>query len=81
MAVTKRIDFFSTEEGVNFLVTLEQMTADRAYNTPTTYTSNEKLYPNNQMSFVDRHMNYINTHPKIDADKYLSNLRLMTNLR
>ena len=79
--VSKRVDFFNSEEGVEIEQILMQMTTDTAYNTNSIYSANTDLYPDNQMSFVDKHMNYLRCHPAIDTRQYLSNLRLMTKLK
>ncbi len=60
---------------------LEAMVLDKSYNTESSYSSNSELYPDNVQSFIDKHMNYINTHPDTNIEHYLSNLRLMTRIQ
>lgn len=51
------------------------------YNTESSYSTNSSRYPDNVIPFVDKHMNYLNVHPKLDASMYIANLRLMTRRR
>jgi hypothetical protein len=76
----KRIDFQTSDEGRDFRQKLLGMTADGSYNTSSSYSTNSR-YPDNLIPFVDRHMNYLSTHPKLEAGKYLANLKLMTKVR
>ena len=77
----KRSDFFGSEEGEDIQAILKKMVADTTYNTESTYSSNGEQYPDNLIPFVDKHMNYLNSHPKLDSSKYIRNLRLMTRIR
>jgi hypothetical protein len=77
----KRSDFFDSEEGVDIREQLRLMTTDNKYNTTSTFSTNNELYPDNLIPFVDKHMNYLNVHPKLDATQYLANIRLMTRVR
>jgi hypothetical protein len=77
----KRVDFLSSEEGIESRRALQHMVADATYNTDPTYSSNTKLHPNNLISFVDKHMDYLCSHPAIDPQHYLSNLRLISRLK
>ena len=77
----KRSDFLESEEGKAIKQRLKQLTLDAKYNTATTYSSNNMTYNDNLIPFVDKHMNYLNNHPKLDADMYLQNLQLMTRIR
>jgi hypothetical protein len=79
--VKKRVSFFDSEQGIKFKQILEDMADDTAYNTVATYSADAVQYPDNLIPFVDKHMNYINTHPSIDPDHYLANLRLITRFR
>ena len=77
----KRSSFLNSEEAKAIGQELQTMMASSLYNTEPTYTSNTFLYPDNLMPFVDKHLNYLNAHPKLDAGMYVSNLRLMTRNR
>lgn len=79
--IKKRTYFFDTQEGKDFKTELQHMVADRFYSTVTTYSPNTIRYPNNLISFVDKHMNYISANPQLDSTMYLANLRLMTRIR
>lgn len=82
MAIQKtRKQFFETVEGLEIKQALEQMVADSKFNTLPSYSANAALYPDNLMPFVDRHMNYIMCHPRLEAKKYLANVKLVTRLR
>ncbi len=77
----KKINFLESEEGARFKQALRLMASDSSYNTDSSYIANGTEYPDNLIPFVDKHMNYLNTHPSIDPDQYLSNLRLMMRIR
>lgn len=82
MATYKRKpDFFETAEGVQVMVMLRAMAEDTAYNTESSYSANTGLYPDHLIPFVNKHMEYLRTHPSTDPDHYLANLRLMTRFR
>ena len=77
----KRLKFFDSPEGAEIKQTLTMMATDLRYNTGSSYSANADLYPDNLIPFVDKHMNYLNTHPGIDPYHYIANLRLMTKLK
>ena len=77
----KKVNFFESVEGEEIKQTLQRMAKDGTYNTKSSYSANVVQHPDNLISFVDKHMNYINTHPSIDPYPYVSNLRLMTRIR
>ena len=79
--VKKRVSFFESEQGIEIKKILIHMAEDSAYNTTSTYSADAIQYPNNLIPFVDKHMNYINTHPSIDPNHYIANLRLITRFR
>ena len=76
-----RSGFFESVEAEGIRQQLEHMMTSGQYNTTSSYTANGIQYPDNLMPFVDKHMNYLNSHPKLDAGMYLTNLRLMTRTR
>ncbi len=59
---------------------LQQMACNGSYNTPSSYTPSSLTYPDGLISFVDRHMRYLKTHPQVDVRMYIANLRLMTRI-
>jgi hypothetical protein len=79
--INKRGNFLESIEGLEIKQKLIAMLSDTQYNTQASYSSNTELYPDNMMSFVDKHLQYLCAHPKLDADTYLTNLRLMTRVR
>lgn len=82
MASTKRtIAFYASEEAAKIKQTLLEMLKDSKYNTKSSYTANSEEYPDNEIPFVDKHMSYLNTHPSVDYEHYLANLRLITKVR
>ena len=70
-----------TEEEKDVREELERMLASDSYNTMPSYTPTSVDYPDGLMPFVDRHMRYLRANPKLDAQMYLANLRLMTRPR
>lgn len=81
MSKIKRTNFFESSEGVEIKEILIEMAKDATFNTEQSYSANSSLYPDHIISFVDKHMNYINTHPSVDPQHYVANLRLMTRVR
>ena len=77
----KRSHYVDSEEGRDVRQKLQLMMRDKGYNTASSYNSNSLQYPGNRISFVDKHMNYLSVHPKLDAWMYVANLRLMTRVR
>jgi hypothetical protein len=60
------------------LITMEN---DPLYSTAASYTPNTAVYPDNVMSFADKHMDYLSTHLGVGVPTYLANLRLKTRSR
>ncbi len=82
MATHKRkSDFFESEEGIQFEQALRTMVKDMTYSTKSSFSANSELYPDHQIPFVNKHMDYIRSHPSTDPKQYLSNLRLMTRIK
>jgi hypothetical protein len=82
MAVQKtRHNYNDTEEGKEVRLKLERMAEDSQFNTTASYSSNTGLYSDNLIPFVDKHMNYLMSHPRVEADKYLANVKLITRAR
>ncbi len=74
-------DFFATEEGHKIKEQLHRMSEDESYTTGSSYIANTALYPDNSISFVDKHVRYLKAHPSVNPQHYVSNLRLMTRVR
>lgn len=82
MPTTKAaLDFTTSQNGIDTLRQLEAMASDDGYNTPASYSANTALYPDNLISFVDKHMLYLKTHTTVNTQHYISNLKLMTRLK
>ncbi|QQS64487.1 hypothetical protein IPO96_02780 [Candidatus Saccharibacteria bacterium] len=77
----KRINFYESEEGIEAKKLLEAMAENVSYNTESSFSANTNLYPDHEMSFVAKHMAYLQLHPGTDPKQYISNLRLMTKKR
>lgn len=78
---TKRSDYLVSEEGLEIKRELEGMVKSPAYKTDASYSANSSLYPDMQIPFVDKHLRYLVDHPKLDARKYLLNIKLMSRVR
>lgn len=76
MALTRGKTFLDSEEGKDVRRNFEQMTEDGAYNTSSSYSPDKLKYPDNLIPFADKHMNYLNMYPKMDAQLYLANVKL-----
>jgi hypothetical protein len=68
-----------TEEEITTI--LEDMVADPRMSTKAAYRANTILYPENSISFIDAHLQYLKQHPKLNPQHYLANLRLMIKVR
>lgn len=79
MQKTKKLTYrFGSEEEKGVRNELQQMTLNGSYNTLPSYIPSSIKHPDGLISFVDRHMRYLNANPKLDARMYIANLRLMT---
>jgi hypothetical protein len=81
MSAPKKINFQESEMGVEVEKLLRDMVLNAAYHTAASYSANSTTYPNNLIPFVDKHMNYLQAHPKTDPQHYMANLRLSTRLK
>ena len=79
--IKKSSRFFDEQEAADIRQELQHMTSSKVYNTSSSFTANSTQYPDNLIPFLDKHMNYLNAHPMLDAGMYLANLRLMTRIR
>lgn len=80
-ALKSRTGFLDSEEAKDISLQLKHMAESDQYNTTSSYSANGSKYPDNLMPFIDKHLNYLNSHPKLDAKMYLANLRLITRIR
>jgi hypothetical protein len=81
MPSLKAIAFLDSQEAKDIKQKLQLMVASTLYNTESSFTTNGVQYPDQLMPFADKHLNYLNNHPKVDSNMYLANLRLMTRIR
>jgi len=72
-SVQKR--FYVSEQCLTARVALQHMVDSPLYDTNSSY------FNGNELGFVDRHLYYLSTHPTMQLEGYLSNLRLMTRIR
>jgi hypothetical protein len=79
--INKRPNFFETFEGVEIEDMLRSMEADDAFNTQSSYIADTQNFPDNILSFIEKHKRYILANPALDARLYVANLRLKTRLR
>ncbi len=82
MSLPKRaLDFIDSPEGIAIRRQLEKMETDALYNTSSSYSAKTEIYADNLIPFVDKHINYLIAHPRLNPTLYLANLRLKTKLR
>lgn len=79
--IKKRADFYNSDEGVRAATELHTMVSDSVYMTTPTYSANSTLYPDNSVTFVEKHMKFLSEHQDVNISQYMSNLRLMTRIR
>jgi hypothetical protein len=77
----KRAGFAESELGKEIHATLQMMAESPLYNTESSYTSNTDQYADSLIPFVDKHMKYLEVHPKLDSTMYIANLRMMTKIK
>lgn len=77
----KRSNFFDSEEGLKARERLSALVESSDYITDDGFSSDAEQYPDGVMPFVDKHMEYLRTHPQIQIDHYIANLRLRTRSR
>ena len=67
-------------EEAQLLVELKEMEDDAHYNTPSRYSSNTTLYPDNLITFSALHIANVQKYPDVDLHQYILNLKLMTRI-
>ena len=70
--------FLSSEAGQAIYDELLSMVDDENYNTTSTFSPSAE---NGSLLFIDKHMNYLCGHLDVNANQYISNLRLITKVR
>lgn len=69
---------FLSEETVKKM--LKDMEADKSLNTSSTLVKDKEGFVWS-VSFYERHLTYLQGHPKVDPKKYLTNLKTMAKTR
>ncbi len=59
---------------------LHVMELDETLSTESSYSANTTLWPDNRISFTEKHIAYLKARPALNPRHYLSNLRLMIKL-
>jgi|GEM_PF-1219531 len=67
--------FYASEQCEVARRALQELVESPQYNTDSDY------YSDNMRSFVDRHLHFLSTHPATNLTGYISNLKLMTNVK
>ncbi|MBL8158970.1 hypothetical protein JNJ66_00775 [Candidatus Saccharibacteria bacterium] len=80
-APRRKANFFETVEGARIEEILRSLDSDINFSTPATYSADGEHYPDHLIPFVDKHLNYLKTHPTTDPEQYIANLRLKTRVR
>lgn len=78
---TKQADFFASEDGLRARQSLQHMVESSRFVTKSSYSANSAAHPDNMISFVDKHMQYLSLHRDLKPEQYIANLKLMTRLR
>ena len=81
MAIKFRKDFLESQRGTEVRLIFKSMTISKLYNTSSSYSADKVTYPDSLMPFIDKHMNYLNAHPKLEPYGYIANVKLMTRIR
>ncbi len=78
----------SNKKGAPFIINEEKvreilgsMERDKNYTTEISYSANAVLYPDHAMSFTDKHLAYLKSHPSLNPEHYIANLKLKTKNR
>ncbi|MDQ3123258.1 MAG: hypothetical protein M3Q14_01055 [bacterium] len=80
-AYKKHTSFGSDDEKEDIKNLLELMVVNETYNTQSSFSANSERFPDNQISFIEKHMDYLMCHKGLNPYQYVSNLRLMTRIR
>ena len=70
-------EFTVTSAALVILQQLREMEASTLYNTKSSYAPGQ----DHDITFSDKHFQYISTHPDVRLNDYMANLRLKTKIR
>lgn len=71
---SKTREFLASQQAAELREELSRMMLDPCYNTRSSYSA----AVNEDILFVDRHINYLSIHLNVDPAQYMSNLKLIT---
>lgn len=71
-------NFISSQAAQDIRDQLTKMVSDTTYHTNSSYSSLDG--DDGAVSFIDKHIVYLSTHPKAKPDEYMANLRLKTRV-
>jgi len=71
-------EFLSSSDGKLVRAELQAMMESEGYNTASTYSP---AAHEGNLTFIDKHMDYLSSHLNVDAAQYVSNLRLITKVK
>lgn len=75
-SASTRAQFLRSDKATELRSQLEEMTKSPIYNTRVV-----SMIDMHDSYFVEKHMNYMANHLKMDHSQYIQNLRLMTKIR
>jgi hypothetical protein len=74
-------DFYDTPVAIELRSQLVDMEANETYTTVSSYSPKTDLYSDNMIPFVDKHMHYFRTHPNLNMNQYMANLKILCRVR
>ncbi|MEI8338492.1 MAG: hypothetical protein WCF91_01010 [bacterium] len=60
---------------------LQELVDDSGYNTEPSYIASADIYTDHLIPFAEKHLAYLMSHPKVNPEQHISNLRMMTKIR
>ena len=81
MSNKKRQAFLDLDCADEILSEIKNMIDSDKYNTESSYIADAEKYPNHEISFYDKHVDYLISHPNVNPNYYLANLKLISRIR
>ncbi len=81
MSYKKRPKFYDSDEAREVEKVLRNMQDDSRFNTDSSYSADTVNHPDHLITFTEKHMAYLQSHPDVNPTHYIANLRLMTKDR